>query len=207
MKVRANTAIGGSLMVLVLGAAMTAAFWTPFDPLRVNLRARLQPPSSLHWLGTDEFGRDVLSRVMAGAATSVVVALLTVTVAIGFGVMVGVVTGHLRGWTDRIIMAINDALLAFPGILLALAVMIVVGANKFGLVLALGLAYIPVGRARGARHGAVDPREGVYRSLARDRQFRTLFPVLLVTSCLMPWRRSPCWQPACSAGCCWPRAR
>ena len=166
MKVRANTAIGGSLMVLVLGAAMTAAFWTPFDPLRVNLRARLQPPSSLHWLGTDEFGRDVLSRVMAGAATSVVVALLTVTVAIGFGVMVGVVTGHLRGWTDRIIMAINDALLAFPGILLALAVMIVVGANKFGLVLALGLAYIP-SVARVVRGTVLSIREKEYIEASR----------------------------------------
>jgi peptide/nickel transport system permease protein len=166
MKVRASTAIGGSLIVLVLGAAMTATFWTPFDPLRVNLRARLQPPSSLHWLGTDEFGRDVLSRVMAGSATSVVVALLTVALAIGFGVMVGVVTGYLRGWTDRIMMAINDALLAFPGILLALAIMIVVGANKFGLVLALGLAYIP-SVARVVRGTVLSIREKEYIEASR----------------------------------------
>ncbi|KRR05950.1 peptide ABC transporter permease [Bradyrhizobium jicamae] len=166
MKVRANTAIGGSLMALVLGAAVTAAFWTPFDPLRVNLRARLQPPSSLYWLGTDEFGRDVLSRVMAGAATSVVVALLTVALAIAVGVMVGVVTGYLRGWTDRVIMAVNDALLAFPGILLALAVMIVVGANKFGLVLALGLAYIP-SVARVVRGTVLSIREKEYIEASR----------------------------------------
>jgi peptide/nickel transport system permease protein len=166
MRVRANTAIGGALMALVLGAAVTAAFWTPFDPLRVNLRARLQPPSSLYWLGTDEFGRDVLSRVMAGAATSVVVALLTVALAIGFGVMVGVITGYLRGWTDRIVMAVNDALLAFPGILLALAVMIVVGANKFGLVLALGLAYIP-SVARVVRGTVLSIREKEYIEASR----------------------------------------
>jgi peptide/nickel transport system permease protein len=143
MRGRANTLIGGALMMLVLGTALTAAFWTPFDPLRVNLRARLQPPSSLFWLGTDEFGRDVLSRIMAGAGTSVVMALLTVVLAVGVGVVVGCVAGYLRGWTDRVIMAVNDALLAFPGILLALAMMIVLGANKSGLVLALGLAYIP----------------------------------------------------------------
>ncbi|KRR27790.1 peptide ABC transporter permease [Bradyrhizobium lablabi] len=166
MRMRANTAIGGALMALVLGAAVTAAFWTPFDPLRVNLRARLQPPSSLYWLGTDEFGRDVLSRVMAGAATSVVVALLTVALAIAVGVMVGVVTGYLRGWTDRIIMAVNDALLAFPGILLALAVMIVVGANKFGLVLALGLAYIP-SVARVVRGTVLSIREKEYIEASR----------------------------------------
>ena len=166
MRMRANTAIGGALMALVLGAAVTAAFWTPFDPLRVNLRARLQPPSSLYWLGTDEFGRDVLSRVMAGAATSVVVALLTVALAIAVGVMVGVVTGYMRGWTDRIIMAVNDALLAFPGILLALAVMIVVGANKFGLVLALGLAYIP-SVARVVRGTVLSIREKEYIEASR----------------------------------------
>ena len=143
MRVRANTAIGGLLISVLLGTAVTAAFWTPFDPLRVNLRARLQPPSALYWLGTDEFGRDVLSRTMAGAGTSVTVALLTVAFAVVIGAALGVVTGYTRGWTDRAIMAVNDALLAFPGILLALAVMIVVGANKFGIVLALGLAYIP----------------------------------------------------------------
>jgi peptide/nickel transport system permease protein len=143
MRWHANTVIGGALMTLVLGTALTAAFWTPFDPLRVNLRARLQPPSSLFWLGTDEFGRDVLSRIMAGAGTSVVMALFTVALAVGVGVVVGCVAGYLRGWTDRVIMAVNDALLAFPGILLALAMMIVLGASKSGLVLALGLAYIP----------------------------------------------------------------
>jgi peptide/nickel transport system permease protein len=143
MRIRANTTIGGFLMTVLLGTAVTAMFWTPFDPLRVNLRARLQPPSSLYWLGTDEFGRDVLSRLMAGAGTSVTVSLLTVAFAVVIGAALGVVTGYVRGWTDRAIMAVNDALLAFPGILLALAVMIIVGANKFGIVLALGLAYIP----------------------------------------------------------------
>jgi peptide/nickel transport system permease protein len=143
MRIRANTAIGGFLIGALVATAVTAAFWTPFDPLRVNLRARLQPPSALYWLGTDEFGRDVLSRTMAGAGASVTVAFLTVVVAVIIGAALGVITGYTRGWTDRIIMAVNDALLAFPGILLALAVMIVVGANKFGIVLALGLAYIP----------------------------------------------------------------
>src|SRR5882672_9330009 len=93
MRWRANTLIGGALMALVLGTALAGAFWTPFDPLRINLRARLQPPSSLYWLGTDEFGRDVLSRVMAGAGTSVVVALSTVALAISIGVVVGGVAG------------------------------------------------------------------------------------------------------------------
>jgi peptide/nickel transport system permease protein len=166
MRLRANTAVGGALMLLLLATAVTAAFWTPFDPLRVNLRARLQPPSPLYWLGTDEFGRDVLSRIMTGAGTSVVIALCTVVLAVVLGLVVGGIAGYLRGWTDRIIMAINDALLAFPGILLALAVMIVVGANKFGLVLALGLGYIP-SVARVVRGTVLSIREKEYIEASR----------------------------------------
>jgi peptide/nickel transport system permease protein len=100
MKMRANTAIGGFLIGILFATAVTAAFWTPFDPLKVNLRARLQPPSALYWLGTDEFGRDVLSRIMAGAATSVLVSVLTVTFAVMIGAVIGVITGYLRGWTE-----------------------------------------------------------------------------------------------------------
>jgi peptide/nickel transport system permease protein len=166
MRWRANTVIGGALMALALGTALVATFWTPSDPLRVNLRARLQPPSSLYWLGTDEFGRDVLSRIMVGAGTSVFVALLTVALAVSVGVVVGCVAGYLRGWTDRIIMAVNDALLAFPGILLALAVMIVLGANRTGLVLALGLAYIP-SVARVVRGTVLSIREKEYIEASR----------------------------------------
>lgn len=143
MRIRANNAIGGVLIGVLVATAVTACFWTPFEPLRVNLRARLQPPSALHWFGTDEFGRDVLSRIMAGALTSLMVALMTVVCAVVIGALIGVVTGYFRGWIDRAIMAVNDALLSFPGVLLALAMMMIVGANKFGIVLALSLAYTP----------------------------------------------------------------
>jgi len=166
MRARANTAIGGLLIALVGGAALAAALWTPFDPLRVNLRARLQPPSAQHWFGTDEFGRDVLSRIMAGASTSVLIALITVVLAVTIGVLVGGISGYWRGWTDRVIMAINDALLAFPGILLALAVMIVVGANNFGIVLALAVAYMP-SVARVVRGTVLSIREKEYVEASR----------------------------------------
>ncbi|MGJ4887293.1 ABC transporter permease [Bradyrhizobium sp. HKCCYLRH3099] len=166
MRVRANTAIGGVLIALLVGAALGAELWTPFDPLRVNLRARLQPPSSQHWFGTDEFGRDVLSRIMAGASTSVIVALATVVLAVAAGVLIGSISGYWRGWTDRLIMAMNDALLAFPGILLALAVMIVIGANTFGLVLALALAYMP-SVARVVRGTVLSIREKEYIEASR----------------------------------------
>ena len=142
-RLRPNAIIGGVLIGILVVTAVTAAFWTPYDPLKINIRVRLQPPSAAFPLGTDEFGRDVLSRIMAGAGTSAWIALLTVTFAVTLGTLFGVVTGYLRGWTDRVLMAFNDTLLAFPGILLALALMAIIGPNKYGIILALGLAYAP----------------------------------------------------------------
>ncbi|SSW67467.1 ABC transporter permease [Achromobacter agilis] len=139
----ANAAVGGAIIAIVLAAALLGAVWTPRDPLGISFASRLKPPSAQFWLGTDEFGRDVLSRLMVGASTSVWISLLTVSFAVVLGTAIGVLTGFVRGWTDRIIMAFNNALLAFPGLLLALGLLAVVGANKYGIILALGLAYTP----------------------------------------------------------------
>jgi peptide/nickel transport system permease protein len=165
-RLRANALIGGVLIGVLAVAALVAVVWTPYDPLAVNLRMRLKPPSAAHWLGTDEFGRDVASRAMAGAGTSTLVALLTVVFAVIAGAAVGIVAGYLRGWTDRVLMAFNDALLAFPGILLALGVMVVVGANKYGIILALGLAYAP-SVARVVRGTVLSIREKEYVEASR----------------------------------------
>jgi peptide/nickel transport system permease protein len=143
MKLRANALIGGVLIGVVLLVALVAAFWTPYDPLGIDLMSKLKSPSAEHWLGTDEFGRDVLSRAMAGAASSGSIALFTVIGAVLLGTIAGVLAGFLRGWTDRLLMAVNDALLAFPGVLLALAVLVIVGASRLGLVIALTFAYAP----------------------------------------------------------------
>ena len=138
-----NALIGIVIVGLIVAAALVSLVWTPHDPLRINFGARLKLPGGAFLLGTDEFGRDELSRLMAGAATSVWIAVLTVGFSIVVGSIVGVLTGFLRGWTDRIVMAFNNALLAFPGLLLALGLLAVVGAHQYGIVLALGLAYTP----------------------------------------------------------------
>ncbi|SEK43890.1 peptide/nickel transport system permease protein [Variovorax sp. YR750] len=138
-----NALIGIAIVGLIVAAALVSLVWTPHDPLRINFGSRLKLPGGAFPLGTDEFGRDELSRLMAGAATSVWIATLTVGFSIVMGSIVGVLTGFLRGWTDRIVMAFNNALLAFPGLLLALGLLAVVGANQYGIVLALGLAYTP----------------------------------------------------------------
>jgi peptide/nickel transport system permease protein len=138
-----NALVGGALIGTLLAVAGIGALWTPYDPLRLSFRYKLAPPSSMYWLGTDEFGRDVLSRLMAGAATSVWISILTVALAVVLGTIIGLFSGYMRGWVDRVIMAFNDALLAFPGILLALGLLAVVGANKYGIIVALGIAYAP----------------------------------------------------------------
>ncbi len=140
---QANGIIGGVIMVVVVAAALIGMMWTPYDPLRLDIMARLQGPSAAHWLGTDEFGRDVLSRLMSGARTSSWISLSTVLFATIGGTAIGVIAGFLRGWADRLMMVANDALLAFPGLLLALGIMAVFGASRNGIIIALGLAYMP----------------------------------------------------------------
>jgi peptide/nickel transport system permease protein len=187
MKLRANAVVGGVLVGAVALVALISAVWTPADPLRLNVRMRLKEPSIQFLLGTDEFGRDVLSRVMAGAGTSMLVAGMTVLVALLLGVVVGLVAGYARGWLDRVLMVFNDAMLAFPGILLALGIMVVVGANKWGIVLALGLAYAPTA-VRIVRGTVLSLREKEYIEASRvigNSWLRTVF-VHILPNCVAP---------------------
>lgn len=140
---RLNALVGLGLLAIVLSLALAGAFATPYDPLVLNFDDRLQPPTAAHWLGTDQFGRDSFSRMARAAGASLVVSLFTVVLALGAGMLVGALSGYLGGWTDRITMTIVDAIMAFPGILLALGIMAVIGPQRYGVVLALGIAYTP----------------------------------------------------------------
>ena len=140
---RPNGLLGISLLGLIIILAVIGWLATPYDPLMLSYEDRLAPPSASHWLGTDQFGRDMFSRLVAAAGTSLVVSLLTVTLALVGGTLIGSVSGYLGGWVDRIAMTVNDALMAFPGILLALGIMAVIGPRRYGVVVALGLAYMP----------------------------------------------------------------
>lgn len=135
--------VGGTIIGFLALAAAVGAVWTPHDPLALDFDAQLSPPGAAHWLGTDEFGRDELSRLMVGATTSALISVLAVGCAVTLGTLFGVLTGYLRGTFDRIVMAVNDALLAFPGILLALGLLAVFGANRYGIIAALAVAYTP----------------------------------------------------------------
>ena len=137
-----KSGLGTIIVGAVLAIALVATFWTPYDPLVLDFTARLAAPSLAHPLGTDEFGRDVLSRLMRGTAASIQISLATVFLATLAGVLFGALTGYLRGWPDRVIMMFNDALLAFPGLLMALGLLAVFGANIWGIILALAIAYM-----------------------------------------------------------------
>lgn len=140
---RLNLAIGVVLVGWLVLTALVGLVYTPYDPTAVNLVTRYGPPSLQHWFGTDEFGRDVLSRVMAGAAVSVTVSIGSTLFALVAGATLGTVSAYVGGWLDRLVLMFTDALMAFPGLLLALGIMTVVGASKSSVVLALGLAYTP----------------------------------------------------------------
>lgn len=146
-----NTILGGSIIGLLILLAVFGPLIAPHNPLSIDLMARISGPNAKNWLGTDEFGRDILSRLIYGARASVLISFATVAFAMFFGLILGVLAGFLRGWTDRIIMTINDAFLAFPGLLLALGIMAIAGASRNAIIIALGLAYMPavvrVGRA------------------------------------------------------------
>lgn len=143
-RLRLNALFGGTVVVLLALLALFGPFIAPYDPLKLDLPARMSGFTAQHWLGADEFGRDVESRLIVGARTSAWIALATVAFALVTGTAVGVAAGYLRGWTDRILMMVNDAFLAFPGLLLALGFMAVFGASRNGIIVALGLAYMPV---------------------------------------------------------------
>jgi peptide/nickel transport system permease protein len=182
-----NAVLGGLIIAALVVAAILGAVWTPYDPLKIDFLAKLAPPGPKHWLGADEFGRDVLSRLLRGASTSAWISLVTVLVAIIAGTIIGILTGYLRGWTDRIIMTVVDALLAFPGILLALGLLAVFGAGPLGIVAALGLAYTP-SVARIVRGTVLSLREKEFIEASRVMGNSELFTMArhVLPNCIAP---------------------
>ena len=161
-----RVAVGGALALAVVAASAAGVIATPYDPVAVDLAARIEPPSAAHWLGTDQFGRDLLSRLMAGGHKSLLISLAAVLGALLAGVPLGVVAGYAGGWVDRTIGTVLDALMAFPSILVALGIMSVLGPSEGGVVLALALAYAPA-VTRVARASALSSRRREFVDAAR----------------------------------------
>ena len=142
---RQKTALLGLIICLtVCLSAVFAPFITPFDPLEINMKERLQGPSVIHWFGTDELGRDVLTRLIYGSRISLSVGAISILVAVSIGVPLGLFSAYYGGAIDTWIMRTMDALAAFPAILLALAIVSVLGPNIRNAMIAIGIVYLPV---------------------------------------------------------------
>ncbi len=142
--VKQKTALLGLVICLALGfSAVFAPYITPYDPMKINMRERLQTPSAAHWFGTDELGRDVLTRLIFGARISLTVGAISILVALSIGVPLGVISAFYGGFVDTWIMRTMDALAAFPAILLALAIVSVLGPNIRNAMIAIGIVYLP----------------------------------------------------------------
>jgi len=138
-----RTLFGVVMLLLIIMTAVFAPLLSTHDPNKQDLRNRLQPPSSEHWLGTDHFGRDTYSRIMYGGRLSISVGFLSVGIALAVGGLMGLLAGFYGGWMDRIMMAISDVLLALPGFLLALAIVAALGSSLINVMIAVGIATIP----------------------------------------------------------------
>ena len=135
------TVISALILVAVLAIALTAGWLVPYGINEVNVPQALRPPSGTHWFGTDELGRDVLSRVLVAVQASMKVAVASVAFAAIVGVTLGVVAGYRGGWLDTVVMRIVDVMFAFPVLLLALAIVAVLGPGLTTTILAIGTVY------------------------------------------------------------------
>ena len=135
----AGAAVTGVMAVLIV----LGFFWAPYDPEAMAGTLKLQGPSFAHLFGTDQFGRDILSRVLTGAGSTFVVAAGTIVIGGTAGIIIGALTGYFGGWLDEGLMRINDALAAFPSVLLALVIISISGPGKYRVMAALGIAFIP----------------------------------------------------------------
>jgi peptide/nickel transport system permease protein len=158
--------VGFLLCVLVLAFALFAPWLSTHDPLAQSIRERFQGPSGAHWLGTDNFGRDLWSRILFGYRTSIATAVGAVAIATVVGGAAGLTAAYVGGWTDRLIMRLMDVLLAFPIILLAIGVLAVLGPGGFNTGLAIGIVYTPI-FARLARGPALSVLSWDYVAAAR----------------------------------------
>lgn len=153
-------------VAITAGVLMWCGLPMPMNPNATNLEAKLLPPSATHWLGTDNLGRDVLSRMVAGSTISLTVGFVAMAVSLGIGIFVGAVSGYFGGWIDNLLMRIVDALLCFPSFFLILTAIAILGPNIWIIIAVIGLVSW-TGTARLVRAEFLTLRESEYVRAAR----------------------------------------
>lgn len=158
--------VGGIILLVIITMAIFAPYVATHDPVKQNIRNQLKPPSREHIFGTDQFGRDIFSRVVYGARLSLRVGFLSISFALVVGGLLGLVSGYFGGWMEMIIMRLIDILLALPGFLLALAIVAALGPGLENVVMAIGVSYVP-SFARMMRSSVLATRELDYVGAAQ----------------------------------------
>jgi peptide/nickel transport system permease protein len=162
--------LGGALVLLVLCAALLSLVWTPWSPYDIDIAAKLKPPSSAHWLGTDVFGRDIVSLLLVGARATIAVGIIAVGIGLSFGVCLGLIAAARRGWTEELIMRMSDFTFAFPAVLSAIMLAAAVGPGMVTSITAIGIFQIPTFvRVTRASANAVWAREFVLAARAAGK--------------------------------------
>lgn len=150
--------LGSVIILLLLLAALFGSALAPYDPMEMAFAERLTGPGAQHIMGTDEFGRDIFSRILHGASVSVQVALIAVSISTIAGVLLGSLAGYFGGWLGEVIMRIMDILFAFPAVLLAITIMAILGRGIENAMIAIAIVYIPI-FARVARGAVIGVRQ------------------------------------------------
>ncbi|HYQ61075.1 MAG TPA: ABC transporter permease [Desulfatiglandales bacterium] len=158
--------IGGVVLMAMISTALLAPLLAGYDPLKMDFSSVLAPPSSKHLLGTDHFGRDILSRILYGARISIEVGLASIFIGFVGGIIIGAAAGYLGGLVDDILMRMMDGLLAFPALLLAIGLVASMGPSLKTVCLSIGVVYIPR-FARVMRSSVLAEREKEYVEAAR----------------------------------------
>ena len=160
------TLVSALTLAAVAVIAVAANWIAPFGVNDIDVPNALQPPSGDHWFGTDELGRDVLSRVLVAIQASMQIAVVSVTFAVVVGLTIGVLAGYRGGWLDTVLMRVVDVMFAFPVLLLALAIVAILGPGVTTTILAIGIVFTPI-FARVARASTLGVRTEPYVAVSR----------------------------------------
>lgn len=158
--------LGLVIIIVLIVSAILAPLLAPYDPIDQNFREQLQPPNAKHLLGTDEFGRDILSRMLYGSRIALMVGIMADSIALVLGVVLGLVAGYYGRWADTMIMRFTDVMLAFPYLLLAMIVVAILGPSLNNAMIAIGFVYMPQ-YARLVRGSVLSVKEMDYVEAAR----------------------------------------
>ncbi|MCC6180077.1 MAG: ABC transporter permease [Chloroflexi bacterium] len=163
---RPSAVVGMSIILALALLAILAPLIARYDPIEMVMVERFEKPSLVHPLGTDEFGRDVLTRILYGARISLQIGIITVGIGLVFGMTLGVISGYFGGWVDLTIQRVIDTMLAFPGLLLALSISAVLGPGLENAMIAVGIGTLPT-YTRLARGSTLSVREREFVEAAR----------------------------------------